>query len=585
MHFMFNNLTLQRLVVGVTISVTIFAPAFTSVAIAQEPGGRDPVHFKVEGPSQRLEMIANTSRILTLDKKIPKAQVSNPELLEVQPIAPNQIQIAALKPGVGRVNLWDEEGNVHTIDVIVTGDARELKMILESEFPNSTIKVRPLASSVVISGFVDRTEAVTRITTIAEDYYPKVINNLQVGGVQQVMLSVKVMEVSRTKLRALGVDWANFNGSSFIVQSASGVLSAAATSSAGPFSTADTLRFGIVNQNNAFFGLLKALQENQLTKLLAEPKLVTTSGRPATFTSGGEFPVIVPQSLGTFSIEYKRYGTTVNFVPLVLGNGSIRLEVRPMVSELDYANGMKYPSSDIIIPAVRERWADTAVEMKSGQTLALAGLLQRRQESVKRGVPWLADLPWAGAAFRKNEEKVNEIELLIMVTPELIGPMNPNETPPCGPGELTTSPSDVELYWRGYIEVPKCCNGNGCGQCMQGGMITGSGAYSTTSNGGIIDPYSGRMMQGQTMDNLPVINSARHRGIPSMRPVPAAVMHHQAARQPARVVPRYPDTRIPTQYSQANQGSARTSRRSQPAPVKNLSPKFIGPIGYDVLKY
>ena len=180
--------------------------------------------YKVDAASDRLEMIVNSSRILTLEQKIPQAQVNNPEVLEVTPLSPNQIQVFAKRAGVTQVNLWDENESIHTVDVIVFGDARELAMILEMQFPNASLKVLPLANSVVVSGFVDNPEDVGRIIQVAEDFHPKVINNIRVGGVQQVLLHLKVMEISRTKARNMGFDFAVLNGENFVASGVSGML-------------------------------------------------------------------------------------------------------------------------------------------------------------------------------------------------------------------------------------------------------------------------------------------------------------------------------------------------------------------------
>ncbi len=444
---------------------------FVGVLAAQELENR--VEYKVTKENQRLEMVVNTSRILTLDKEVPRAMVNNPDVVRVVPLSPTKVQISALKPGVTQVNLWDEDGTLYTVSLIIMGDAQELQMLLQTEFPQASLRVRPLATSVVLSGRVDRSDEVSRIVRMAEDYYPKVINNITVGGVQQVMLHVKVMEVSRTKLRSLGFDWAYFSGGDFVIQSVSGLIDAATSGGGTAVGTGgETVRFGIVNGDNAFFGFLEALRENDLAKILAEPTLVTVSGRSASFNSGGEFPILVPQSLGTIAIEYKQYGTRVDFVPIVMGNGNIRLEVRPQVSELDNANGVTINGTRV--PGLRSRWVDTAVEMKAGQTLALAGLIQTRIEAQNRGIPWLADLPWAGAAFRRVEEQKNEIELVVTVRPELVDALDPLEVPACLPGEQTTSPNDVELYFRGYLEVPSCCTDGSCGNCQMGTMPNGT---------------------------------------------------------------------------------------------------------------
>ena len=448
------------------LTAVMLVGLFCSVTTVTATGG-EPLVYQVKQKSQRLEMVTNSSRILSLGKQVPRAMVDNTEVVQAQPLSPTQVQIRALKPGVTTVNLWDEEGEVYSVDVVIFQDASELKLVLETQFPDASIHVRPLANSVILAGTVDRPEHVSQIVTIAKDYYPNVINSIQVTGVQQVLLHVEVMEVSRTKLRQLGFDWANFGNTDSFIQSVSGAIGAATFGGTATGSGQETLAFSLIGPGNQFFGFVDALREYNLVKVLAEPKLVTVSGRPARFLVGGEFPVLVPQGLGTVAIEYKEFGTMVDFVPIVQGNGNIRLEVRPVVSEVDNARGVTLNGTRI--PGLRIRAVDTGVEMKAGQTLALAGLIQTRTEAQNRGLPWLADLPWVGAGFRRVQEVNNEIELLIMVRPELVDAMEPHEVPACGPGESTTSPRDVELYFRGYLEVPKCCPDGSCPNCQNGG--------------------------------------------------------------------------------------------------------------------
>lgn len=432
--------------------------------------------------SERLEMTSNASRVLTLDKNIPKVQVNNPELVAVTPLSAKQVLVAAKKPGVTQVNLWDEEDNVHTLDVIIYGDVRELEFALKTQFPNSSVGVRKFSQSLMLTGFVDSPDHVGPITRLAEDYAPKVINNLEVGGVQQVLLKVKVFEVSRTKLRRLNVDWAHVSSGGGLISSKPNGLISGITGGATTTITdtgGATLEFGIVSGNNNFFGFIDALQQNNIAKILAEPNLVSVSGRPAQFLEGGEIPIIVPQGLGTSSIEFKPFGTQVDFLPIVLGNGNIHLDVRPRVSSLDDSIGVELV--DQRIPGFRVRQADTAVEMRAGQTFALAGLIERRTEAVNKGLPFLSDIPVLGVPFRGVEEVVNEIELLILVTPEFVDAMDPHEVPACGPGMGTMSPSNCELYFGGHLEVPNaygpcgsgCEGGAGCDGCNQGSASMG----------------------------------------------------------------------------------------------------------------
>ena len=448
--------------------------------------GRQPLKFEISGPNERLEMIINTSRILTTERNIPKLLVDNETIVRAQPIAPNQVQIVALKTGFTTLTVWDEAENEHAIDVLVYGDSRELENLLMTEFPDASLRVRPLQSSVVVTGYVPRAEMVSQIVQIAEDYYPSVVNNISLGGVQQVLLHVQVMEVSRTKLRKLGFDWSLFTGNDAVIQNAAGLV---ADYSIVPGMNEVLSMHGesivgtVVDGSNAFFGFLETLRQYDLVKVLAEPTLVTVSGRPASFSSGGEFPILVPQSLGTVSVEYRQFGTRVDFVPIVLGNGRVRLEIRPEVSEIDPARSVTI--NNTTVPGLRLRWADTAVEMNTGQTLALAGLIQTQVEAQNKGLPWLSDLPWVGGVFRRVQEQQNEIELLILVTPEFVSALEPHQIPPCGPGQLTTSPKDVDLFWRGYLEVPKSCLTGNCVNCPPGGHgpANGSGFPQGTQQG------------------------------------------------------------------------------------------------------
>ena len=217
---------------------------------------------RITGPNDRLEMTTNSSRILTLDQKIPQVQVNNPEILELTPLSPNQVQVAAKKPGVTQINLWGENKQIYTVDVTVVGDARELAMILRTQFPRTVLSVIPVGSGLMISGYVDHPEQVPLIVEIAKEYYPKIINNMTVSGVQQALLHVKVMEVSRTKMRQLGFDFANLNGGNMFLSQVSGLITSISSGSVA-LANNPTVQFRIGNSNAAFFGVLDALAAGQ----------------------------------------------------------------------------------------------------------------------------------------------------------------------------------------------------------------------------------------------------------------------------------------------------------------------------------
>jgi pilus assembly protein CpaC len=501
---------------------TTFAGAVAALVVALVAAGSASAQLqthqnpsvlrRISDLSEKLELITNTSRILTLDKPIPRVQVNNPELLAVTPLSATQIQVSAKKAGVTQVNLWDEDGNIHTVDVLIYGDARELEVALQTQFPHSSIRVYRYSESLVLSGFVDNPTHVSHIKLLAEDYAPKVIMNINVGGVQQILLKVKVMEISRTRLRELKVDWA-FAGENggFVLNSVSEILTRDAPNILT--NNDDTFAFGIVDNGDTFLGFLKALQENGVGKILAEPNIVAVSGRPAQFNVGGEFPIVIPQSLGTSSIEYKPFGTQIDFLPIVLGNGNVRLEVRPRVSDLDFS--VPVDLNGIILPALDVRQVDTAVEMKAGQTFAIAGLIQEKSKSRNRGLPYLASVPIFGVPFRGTENEVEEIELLILVTPEFVDPLDAHLVACGGPGYGTTNPTNEQLYCAGHVEVPAHCNPIfgplACGECggPAGNCQCGTNAFSH----GHIHMHGGAGYDQGT-------NGAMHSMSGSMQPVP-----------------------------------------------------------------
>lgn len=496
--------------------------------------------FKVQSPNERLTLTVNSSRILALGQKIPQAQVNNPEIVELHALAPNQVQVFAKAPGVTQVNLWGEDQKIYTVDVIVYGDARALTMLLQSEFPNSAIKAVPVGSGVLLSGYVDQPEHISRIIQVAEEFYPKVLNNLTVAGTQQVLLHVKVMEVSRTKLRTLGFDFTNISNGNVVFSGISGLITSA---SASGISTSgnETFAWSVVDGSSAFFGVLEALRHDNLMKVLAEPKLTTVSGRPAFFNCGGEFPILVPQGFGTVSIEYRKFGTQVDFVPIVLGNGRIHLDVRPRVSEIDSSRSVTINSTNV--PGLRTREAETGVEMNAGQTLAIAGLVQTREEAENRGLPWVSELPYLGAAFRRVRHTYNEIELLILVTPQLVDALDAEAVPQCGPGMRTAPPSDFELFAKGHLEVPNCCP-----TACPNGPAMGNG-YAPA--------------QGEVIEPVPAPPSAS----PSDQSRRGGAAGPQASTA-GRVAP----------YNRANPQGSNTPSAAR---GNNSEPGFIGPVGYD----
>jgi pilus assembly protein CpaC len=562
---------------GPLVLSCLFPAALPGQQAAPALPPKPSVVFKVQYASQRLEMTVRSSRILSLERKILQFQVSNPDVLELTPLTPSQLQVSAKANGVTEVNIWDEEKRLFTVNVIVHGDTRELELVLQSQFPHATLRATPAANSVIVSGYVDQPEEVERVIRIAEEFYPKVINNLKVGGCQQVLLHVKLMEVSRTKLRRLGFDFSKVTGPSVLTSGPAGLLSNAinTTPSANPLTpwapvvasgAGGALSFGVVNGSNAFFGVLDALRQDDLMKILSEPTLVAINGEKASFNSGGQIPVPTPQSLGTLSIDWKNYGTQVKFIPIVLGNGRIRLDVNPVVSELDYSTSTTIQGTTV--PGIRFRDVHTIVEMEAGQTLAIGGLVQTVVEAENGGLPWISEVPYLGAAFRHVSETRNEIELLIMVTPEWVEAMDASQVPPCGPGTQTTSPSDWELFMKGHLEVPNCCpTGGGNGPCGPGGDAAGGPPPD-----GMM-PAPGEQVPAPPPADGPGQDAGATRD--GSRPAAAATARRRPEAGNASAGAGDPYNR----YNPAGSAEA-----ASPAGSRSGPPGLIGPIGYDVVK-
>ncbi|HUG19936.1 MAG TPA: pilus assembly protein N-terminal domain-containing protein [Planctomycetaceae bacterium] len=399
--------------------------------------------FKVNKKQANLRMVEKFAKILETDARILQVDGFDSEVLNVTPLSPNQLRVQANKPGVSSMLIVDENKNIYNLDIFVMGDVRHLQAYIEQLFPYSSVEAVAIEDSVVLRGFVAQPEHITEISDIAEQFYGRVLNQMKVGGVQQVMMRVKVMEVQRTKMRKFGFNFTRVNSGGDTLSVTPGAVGAD-----------PTIMFNIISSNGAsFLGLLEALKDEGMLEIKAEPILVTTNGRPASLLNGGEVPVIVPQSLGTVSIEYKDYGVTLQAVPIILGNGRLRLELEPSVSEIDQANST-VTDTGVNVPAFVTRKVNTQVEMKFGQSLMIAGLISKQNRALATKIPLFGEIPWIGALFSYKEFEEVESELIVMVTPEYVGPLDASEVSPIELGDVSDAPTDRELFFDNMIEVP-----------------------------------------------------------------------------------------------------------------------------------
>jgi pilus assembly protein CpaC len=301
-----------------------------------------------------------------------------------------------------------------------------------------------------------------------------IVNQMTIGGVQQVEVDCTICSVKRTKLRQMSFSW-SINRPDFFLSSilpgSSGsftntVVSGIGAVTANQVNSGGNVIFGSVNNSGAFFGFLQALRTDGLAKFQAEPKVVTLSGRPAQFLSGGTVPTISTSLTGS-TVTQVPFGTTITVLPIVLGNGKIHLEVAPQISTPDPTLSVSTAGGNNA-PGFRSQGAQVAVQLEDGQTIAIGGLISHKNEGTIVKVPVLGDIPFVGAAFRSVRYNEEEEELIILVTPRLIDPMGCNQLPDRLPTRLTRSPDDFELYLEGLLELPRgqrqICGPNGCYQ-------------------------------------------------------------------------------------------------------------------------
>ncbi len=380
-----------------------------------------------------LEVPVQKSQLIGVGSPATRVSVVTPEVADVEILDPRQIVVSGKAVGQTSLVIWTEDGQTRTLDVTVTWNVRQIQEGIRRIMPDEPITVLAMEDAVALRGQVSDIGLVEQAVEIAEAFCPKVINLLSVPGTQQVLLQVRIAEVSRTFRNEKGFNF-HINDESFFGSSLLGGL-VSPDPNAAEVSVSDsvTLFFGLPKAHVSAF--IQALKEKGLMHVLAEPNLIARSGETASFLVGGEFPIPVAQGgalTNAITIEYKEYGIKLNFTPTVVTQETIHLEITPEVSDLDFAQGIKV--SGFTIPTIVTRRAHTVVKINDGQTFAIAGLISQTRQKTHRKTPGLGDAPVVGGLFRNSELRSQETELLIMVTPHLIEPLDPNKTYPM-PGD------------------------------------------------------------------------------------------------------------------------------------------------------
>jgi pilus assembly protein CpaC len=353
-------------------------------------------------------------------------------------------------------------------DVVIMPDVTRLKENLYRTMPDEkNILVMASHDNITLSGTASSAGNLTRAMSIAEAYAPKkVINTMQVGGVQQVMLEVRVAEMNRELIRRLGINatamtpqgfgmtalnqlTTMLGGNSFA--GVSGGITNALTNTLNLSQQATSAvngAFQFQTGNITWSGFVDALHQENIVKVLAKPTLVALNGQEAAFLAGGEFPIPVPQAFGLITIQFKKFGVGLVFTPNIMDKKHISLSVAPEVSELDFQNALK--TQGFIVPAITTRRATTTIELADGQSFAIGGLMRDNVREIINKYPGLGDIPILGALFRSTSFQKDETELLIIVTAHLVKPLDMNVQ--SLPTDYYDEPNDFEFYLMGYAE-------------------------------------------------------------------------------------------------------------------------------------
>ena len=380
-----------------------------------------------------VNVLVGQSRVISFDSALERFSVSNPEIAEAVLVSSNQVVVNG--KAFGQVNFiaWEKgTGRFIVFDVYVRTNLSLIDSQIRALFPKDDIRLSQANGSVVISGTVADPRIAAQADAVIQAAGFKTVNLLEspVKDLRQVQLLVRVAEVNRTRMRELGSAYAyqaspgvggfaSGGGPGNVNQVANGILG-------GTFSGLNLLVLG-----GNLTTMIRAMQTQGALRALAEPNLIAMDGQQASFLAGGEYPVPIIQGSGTgnstVSIVFKEYGVRLNFKPTIIDEDHIRLELEPEVSTLDFANGVKFDG--FLVPGLRTRRAHTGVELRDGQSFALAGLLDNSETKSLSKIPGLGDIPILGNLFRSTSFQKNESELMFIVTAQMVKPVNRDDLP------------------------------------------------------------------------------------------------------------------------------------------------------------
>lgn len=407
--------------------------------------------------AQRVLLTAGRSTVLTTEFDITRIAITNPAVADAVVVKPREVLVDGKSAGTVSLIVWGGDERRH-YDVVVDSGVSILQQNLAQLFPGENINVAVTDDAVILSGAVSSNEVMLRAAEIARSAFSKanVVNMLQLPSgspSQQVMLQVRFAEVNRNALQQAGLSLfttrVGFTSRSTTQQFAAPDFD---DTQPGGLEFTDFLNLFYFHRGEGIGGVLKALEARGFLQSLAEPNLIAYNGQEASFLAGGEIPVPVVQGVaGQVSVLFKEFGIRLNFTPTIAGD-VIRLKLRPEVSALDFNNGVIL--SGFRIPALTVRRAETDVELRDGQSFAIAGLLNNISQTDRQAIPILSKLPIIGNLFKSKSSRAEQTELMVLITPRLVRPLDPDEVPPLPVRPADFIPSEEDGEAGTLIDAP-----------------------------------------------------------------------------------------------------------------------------------
>jgi pilus assembly protein CpaC len=423
----------------------------------QEPAPVKSMDQPQESESaQTLHLLVGRSLVITSPARIKRVSLADPAVAEALVVSPTQVLVNGKTPGGVSLLIWDETDQSQAFEVSVDIDILGLSQKIHEVFPAEQVHIETSKDVVMLSGHISSTAVADKILEVVKNATPKVTSLMEVPPVPhgQILLQVKFADVNRQAVRQFGINILSLPGAknvgSISTQQFGPPSTGGTVGNGGTFSVSDLLNIFIFRPDIDLAATIKALQSNNILEILAEPNLMTQSGKEASFLAGGEFPYPVVQAstgVSAITIQFKEFGIRLNFTPTLSPDGTIHLKVKPEVSSLDFSNGLVIQG--FAIPALATNRVESEMDLRDGQSFAIAGLLDNRVTELLEKVPGIGDIPVLGKLFQSRSITKSKNELLIVVTPRIVqaqdsapgGPIMPKSFLEPLPASLSHTPS------------------------------------------------------------------------------------------------------------------------------------------------